>query len=67
MINPQVPTSLMPVLHERYTSIEPDEDTRISQLAEVIADIKEPITAVVETPQIKEAKRMREVKVGGGT
>ena len=62
MINPQIPISLMPLLHERYINVEPDEEVRVKQLAEAIADIKEPIT-VLETPQIKEANRMREVKV----
>ena len=63
MVNPKIPTFLIAILHERYTNLEPDEETRINQIAEVIADIKEPIT-VVETPQINEENRVRELKVG---
>ena len=62
MVNPQVPISLMSVLHERYINVESEADIRINQLTEVIADIKEPII-VLETPQVKEVNRMREVKV----
>ena len=62
MVNPKIPKTLTPILHERFTNLEPDEETRISQIAEVIADIKEPI-AVVETPQINEDSRARELKV----
>ncbi|XP_028390822.1 condensin complex subunit 3-like [Dendronephthya gigantea] len=64
MVNPNIPTFLMPILHERYTNLEPDEETRINQIAEVIADIKEPIT-VVETPQINQENRARELKLAG--
>ena len=62
MVNPKIPKSLISILHERFTNLEPDEETRIRQIAEVIADIKEPI-AVVETPQINEDSRARELKV----
>ena len=62
MVNPKIPKSLIAILHERFTNLEPDEETRINQIAEVIADIKEPI-AVVETPQINEDNRARELKV----
>ena len=63
MVNPKIPTFLVPILHERFTNVEPDEESRVNQIAEVIADIKEPI-AVVETPQINEDNRARELKVG---
>lgn len=62
MVNPKIPRFLIPILHERFTDVEPDEEIRINQVAEVIADIKEPIT-VLETPQINEQNRARELKV----
>jgi hypothetical protein len=63
MVHPKIPTFLIPILHERFTTLEPDEEIRINQIAGVIADIKEPIT-IVETPQINENNRTRELKVG---
>ena len=62
MINPQCPVSLIPIIHERYSTVEPDEEKRIIEIAEVIADIREPIT-VVDTPRINEDNRARELKV----
>lgn len=64
MVNPQCPDCLISALHEIYVSIEPNADIRIKQLTEVISDIKEPIT-VIETPQIKDANRLRDVKMAG--
>ena len=64
MVNPKVPIFLVPILHERFTSVEPDEEGRITKIAEVIADIKEPIT-IMETPQISENNRARELKLAG--
>ncbi|XP_046850620.1 condensin complex subunit 3-like isoform X2 [Xenia sp. Carnegie-2017] len=64
MINPQCPVSLIPIIHERYSTVEPDEEKRIIEIAEVIADIREPIT-VVDTPRINEDNRARELKLAG--
>jgi tRNA A37 N6-isopentenylltransferase MiaA len=66
MVNPEVPVFLVPILHERFAAVEPNEEGRITRIAEVIADIKEPIT-VVETPQINENNRARELKVEDAT
>ena len=62
LVNEAVPLSLVSVLIDRYRDVQPDEESRIQELVEIISDIRQPITTE-ETPQMIEERRKREVKV----
>ena len=63
LVLPEVPESLVGVLHARYMDVEPEETNRIQELVEIIADVRQPMI-VIETAQNKEEKRKWELKVG---
>lgn len=62
LVLPEVPESLMGVLHARYMDIQPEENNRIQELVEIIADVRQPMV-MIETAQNKEEKRQWELKV----
>lgn len=62
LVLPEIPESLVDVLHSRYMDVQPDEANRIQELVEIIADVRQPIV-MIETAQSKEEKRQWELKV----
>ena len=62
LVLPEIPESLVDVLHARYIDVQPEESNRIQELVEIIADVRHPIV-MVETAQNKEEKRQWELKV----
>ena len=62
LVSDAVPLSLVNVLIDRYTDVQSDEDSRIQELVEIIADIRQPILPE-EAPLMLEEKRQREIKV----
>ena len=62
LVLPEIPVSLVDVLHARYVDIQPDEASRIQELVEIIADVRQPMI-LIETAQNKEEKRQWELKV----
>ena len=62
LVLPEIPESLVDVLHSRYMDFQPEEANRIQELVEIIADVRQPIV-MVETAQTKEEKRQWELKV----
>ena len=62
LVLPEIPESLVEVLHARYIDVEPEESNRIQELVEIIADVRQPMV-VIETAQNKEEKRLWELKV----
>ncbi|CAH3143074.1 unnamed protein product [Porites lobata] len=64
LVLPEVPESLIGVLHARYMDIQPEENNRIQELVEIIADVRQPMV-MIETAQNKEEKRQWELKVAG--
>lgn len=62
LVLPEIPDSLVGVLHARYVDIQPDEASRIQELVEIIADVRQPMI-LIETAQNKEEKRRWELKV----
>ncbi|XP_068710176.1 condensin complex subunit 3-like [Montipora foliosa] len=64
LVLPEVPESLVGVLHARCMDVEPEETNRIQELVEIIADVRQPMI-VIETAQNKEEKRKWELKVAG--
>jgi len=64
LVLPEIPESLVDVLHARYMDVQPEEANRIQELVEIIADVRQPIV-MIETAQTKEEKRQWELKVIG--
>jgi len=64
LVLPEIPESLVDVLHSRYMDVQPEEANRIQELVEIIADVRQPIV-MIETAQTKEEKRQWELKVAG--
>lgn len=64
LVLPEIPESLVDVLHARYMDVQPEEANRIQELVEIIADVRQPIV-MIETAQSKEEKRQWELKVIG--
>lgn len=64
LVLPEVPESLIEVLHARYIDIQPEENSRIQELVEIIADVRQPMV-MIATAQNKEEKRQWELKVAG--
>lgn len=62
LVLPEIPESLVDVLHARYMDVQPEEANRIQELVEIIADVRQPIV-MIETAQTKEEKRQWELKV----
>lgn len=62
LVLPEIPESLVGILHARYTDVQPEETNRIQELVEIIADVRQPIV-MIETAQNKEEKRQWELKV----
>lgn len=62
LVLPEIPESLVDVLHARYIDVQPEETNRIQELVEIIADVRQPIV-MIETAQNKEEKRHWELKV----
>ena len=62
LILPEIPESLVDVLHARYIDVQPEESSRIQELVEIIADVRQPMV-MIETAQNKEEKRQWELKV----
>ena len=62
LVLPEIPESLVDVLHSRYMDVQPEEGNRIQELVEIIADVRQPIV-MIETAQTKEEKRQWELKV----
>ena len=59
----KVPETLVAALHSCYQAAEPDEQARIQELVEIIADVHEPIVTT-ETTRTQEEQRQHEIKVG---
>ena len=53
LVLPEIPESLVDVLHSRYMDFQPEEANRIQELVEIIADVRQPIV-MIETAQTKE-------------
>ncbi|XP_078359066.1 condensin complex subunit 3-like [Oculina patagonica] len=64
LVLPEIPESLVGILHTRYIDVQPEETNRIQELVEIIADVRQPIV-MFETAQNKEEKRQWELKVAG--
>ncbi|KAJ7392425.1 hypothetical protein OS493_012088 [Desmophyllum pertusum] len=64
LVLPEIPETLVDVLHARYMDVQPEETNRIQELVEIIADVRQPIV-MIETAQNKEDKRKWELKVAG--
>jgi len=64
LVLPEIPDSLVDILHARYVDIQPEEPSRIQELVEIIADVRQPMI-MIETAQNKEEKRQWELKVAG--
>ena len=62
LVLPEIPESLIEVLHARYIDIQPEENSRIQELVEIIADVRQPMV-MIATAQNKEEKRQWELKV----
>lgn len=62
LVLPEIPESLVNVLHARYMGVQPEETNRIQELVEIIADVRQPMV-MIETAQNKEEKRQWELKV----
>lgn len=62
LVLPEIPETLVDVLHARYMDVQPEETNRIQELVEIIADVRQPIV-MIETAQNKEDKRKWELKV----
>ena len=62
LVLPEIPQLLVEVLHARYLAVQPDVTSRIQELVEVIADVRQPIV-VIESAQNKQDKRQWELKV----
>lgn len=58
----KVPESLVAALHSCYVAVQPDEEARIQELVEIIADVHEPIV-MTETTKTLEEQRQHEMKV----
>ena len=58
----KVSDRLVKVLVARYCEYQHEPETRVTQLTELISDIREPIM-MVETGTNKEEKRQRDLKV----
>ena len=59
---PEIPESLVNILHARYMDVQPEETSRIQELVEIIADVRQPMV-MIETAPNKEEKRQWELKV----
>ncbi|PFX25708.1 condensin complex subunit 3-like [Stylophora pistillata] len=64
LVHAEIQESLVDVLHDRYIDVQPEESSRIQELVEIIADVRQPIV-MIETAQNKEKKRLWELKVAG--
>lgn len=62
LVSLEVSGSLVATLHSCYVSVQPDEEARIQEMVEIIADVRQPIV-MVETALTKEEKRQWELKV----
>ena len=62
LVLPEIPDSLVDILHARFVDIQPEEPSRIQELVEIIADVRQPMI-MIETAQNKEEKRQWELKV----
>ena len=62
LVLPEIPESLVDILHARYIDVQPEESSRIQELVEIIADVRQPMV-MIETAQNKEEKRQWELKV----
>ncbi|EDO49280.1 predicted protein, partial [Nematostella vectensis] len=62
LVSPNIPEQLVHVLHSRFIDVEPDEETRIQELVEIIADVQQPIV-IVETAASREETRQKELKM----
>ena len=62
MVAPYVPSSLVKQLVELFNRIHTNDEERITIMAEIIADVREPITTV-EVEISDDEKRKKELKV----
>ena len=62
LVHTEIQESLVDVLHDRYIDVQPEESSRIQELVEIIADVRQPIV-MIESAQNKEEKRQWELKV----
>ena len=62
LIAPHIPSSLVPLLVSHFTKLHPGEEDQVTLTAEIIADVREPIS-ILETSITTEEKRKRELKV----
>ena len=63
LVAPYIPSSMVKLLVDLFNCIHLDDEERITIMAEIIADVREPITQV-EVEISDEEKRKKELKVG---
>nr|XP_006813156.1 PREDICTED: condensin complex subunit 3-like [Saccoglossus kowalevskii] len=64
LVSPDISASLVKFLLERFNDLHSDVNSRITKVAEIISDVREPIT-VVETQENEKKKRQRDLKLAG--
>ncbi|XP_070541488.1 condensin complex subunit 3-like [Ptychodera flava] len=64
LVSPDIPASLVKLLLDCFNKIHSDADQRIIKIAEIIADIKEPMTEI-DVPVDEKEKRLNQVKLAG--
>ena len=63
LVAPYIPSSMVKILVDLFNCIHLDDEERITIMAEIIADVRVPITQV-EVEISDEEKRKKELKVG---
>ena len=63
LVAPHIPAGLVKLLVNLFNRIHTRDDERITLMAEIIADVREPITTV-EVEISDEEKRKKDIKVG---
>ncbi|XP_038070751.1 condensin complex subunit 3-like isoform X1 [Patiria miniata] len=62
LIAPHIPSSLVPRLVTHFTTLHPGDEEQVNLTAEIIADVREPIS-VLETSLTEGEKRKKELKL----
>lgn len=62
LVSPFIPESLVEVLLSRHNEVQEEEEARIQELVEVIADVRQPIV-MVESTLSQEEERKKELQV----
>ena len=62
LITPHIPSSLVPLLMTHYSKLHPGDEELVPLTAEIIADVREPIS-ILETSITQEEQRKKDLKV----